>query len=84
MALSGAGLPVSIGTWLGVRTLANMRAAGIERTNDIVREALLNPEFAKQLLVDAPKSADSAAVTRVNNALMRGGASGLINSAQSP
>lgn len=77
MALGGAAWPVAVATWLGARTLATLRAAGIQRANDLVREALLNPDFARTLLKEAPTKTDAESSMRIRNALARSGIVGI-------
>lgn len=39
---------------LGSHVIGGMREAGLQRVNDLVREAMLNPELARTLLMKAP------------------------------
>ena len=80
MSATGVGIIPAAATWLGVQTLLHFRAAGMQRTNDIVREALLNPELAKALLAQAPVKGGGEAAIRIRSALMRSGVYGMANS----
>jgi hypothetical protein len=53
---AGATLPAMAG-WLGVKTIAAFRDAGMTRVDQIVRDAMLNPELAKVLLTKVPDRA---------------------------
>ena len=50
--IPGAGLG-----WLGVKVANAFRAAGIEKVNDLLTTAMLNPDFANELLKNAPARA---------------------------
>jgi hypothetical protein len=74
---TGATLPAMAG-WLGVKTIAALRDAGMTRVDDILKNALLNPEVAKALLEKVPAKPDTGGASRLATALRR---SALIGSA---
>jgi hypothetical protein len=50
-----AGVASWLGQTLGGTVLQSMRAAGIQRIDDLIKEAILDPELMKALLMKAPK-----------------------------
>ncbi len=72
-------------SWLGARTISIMRDAGIQRVDELVRDAMLNPELAKALLSKVPDKPgamfQSIFATRLKKALQAGVASGALNRA---
>jgi hypothetical protein len=56
--LSGGPLGSLVGV-VGSHVLGGMREAGIRNVQDLIRDAMLNPDLAKALLMKAPKRADS-------------------------
>ena len=67
---TGATLPAMAG-WLGVKTLSAMRDAGMKRVDDVLREAMLNPELARALLAKVPPRPDTGTAVRLASALGR-------------
>ena len=51
--LAGGGLVAGIGTAIGAGLISAMRQSGLKTVNDIVKDALLNPERARMLMVKA-------------------------------
>jgi hypothetical protein len=51
--------------WLGARTIASLRDAGITHVDDLVKDAMLNPELARALLQKVPKPSDKGAIERI-------------------
>jgi len=51
--------------WLGARTVSALRDAGISHVDDLVKEAMLNPELARALLQKVPKPSDKGAIERI-------------------
>jgi hypothetical protein len=43
---------------VGAEIVGGMRAAGMQRADDLITEALLNPELGRKLLMQAPKKAE--------------------------
>lgn len=70
---------------VGAKTIAALRDAGIKRTDDLLREAMLNPALAKTLMSKVPAnpgpSFHNILATRVRNALARGAAAGAAGAA---
>jgi hypothetical protein len=71
--------------WLGVKTIGAFRDAGMKRVDDVLREAMLNPELARALLEKAPRDPDMGSLTRLASVLRKaslmGGSIGVIKSA---
>jgi hypothetical protein len=57
--------------WLGVKVVNALRDAGISRTDELVREAMLHPEVAKALLAKVPKHPGPTAGNHLAAALAR-------------
>lgn len=75
-AISGLG-------FLGSHVLSGAREAGLQSINDLVKEAMLNPDLAKSLLMKAPKKPDTgSAITLANKLRSVGALSAMQNSAQ--
>ena len=72
---TGATLPAMAG-WLGVKTLAAFRDAGMKRVDDVLREAMLNPELAKALLDKVPTKPDAGTADRLAAVLRKSALSG--------
>jgi hypothetical protein len=51
--------------WLGARTVSALRDAGISHVDDLVKEAMLNPELARALLQKVPAPSDKGAIERI-------------------
>jgi hypothetical protein len=51
--------------WLGARTISALRNAGISHVDDLVKEAMLNPELARSLLKKVPAPSDKGAIERI-------------------
>lgn len=51
--------------WLGARTVSALRDAGISHVDDLVKEAMLNPELARSLLQKVPAPSDKGAIERI-------------------
>jgi len=51
--------------WLGARTVSALRDAGISQVDDLVKEAMLNPELARTLLQKVPAPSDKGAIERI-------------------
>lgn len=51
--------------WLGARTVSALRDAGISHVDDLVKEAMLNPELARSLLQKVPGPSDKGAIDRI-------------------
>jgi hypothetical protein len=51
--------------WLGARTVSALRDAGISHVDDLVKEAMLNPELARSLLQKVPRPSDKGAIERI-------------------
>lgn len=49
----------AIGGFIGSRVLGSMREAGIDTIEELIRDAMLNPDLAKALLMKAPKKVDT-------------------------
>jgi len=58
---------------VGTHVLGGMREAGIRSVEDLVRDAMLNPELAKSLLAKAPKKIDTGSEMTLANKLRRVG-----------
>jgi hypothetical protein len=54
-----------IAGWLGARTVSALRDAGISHVDDLVKEAMLNPELARALLQKVPAPSDKGAIERI-------------------
>lgn len=55
--LGGAGPIGAAAGFLGSHVLVGMREAGIRNVEDLIRDAMLNPDLAKSLMMKAPKRA---------------------------
>jgi len=51
--------------WLGARTVSALRDAGISHVDDLVKEAMLNPELARALLQKVPGPSDKGTIDRI-------------------
>jgi hypothetical protein len=51
--------------WLGARTVSALRDAGISHVDDLVKEAMLNPELARALLQKVPAPSDKGTIERI-------------------
>jgi hypothetical protein len=51
--------------WLGARTVSALRDAGITHVDDLVKEAMLNPDLARALLQKVPAPSDKGAIERI-------------------
>lgn len=54
--------------FIGAKTYAALRDAGITHVDDLVKEAMLNPELARSLLQKVPKPSDKGAFDRIAKA----------------
>jgi hypothetical protein len=57
--------------WLGTKVGASLRDAGIAHVDDLVREAMLNPDLARALLKKVPARAQGGDIERIANAARR-------------
>lgn len=71
--LSGMPFGTAIG-FVGGHVLSGMREAGIRNVQDLVRDAMLNPDLAKALMMKAPKRIDTGSeltlATKLRNLTM--------------
>lgn len=67
----GAAVGSALASRVG-KAAEGFRAAGLEKVDDIVRDALLNPERARALLAKVPKDPQNGAVTTLAQRYMRG------------
>jgi len=51
--------------WLGARAVSALRDAGISHVDDLVKEAMLNPDLARALLQKVPAPSDKGAIERI-------------------
>lgn len=58
---------------VGTHVLGGMREAGIRNVEDLIKDAMLNPELAKSLLMKAPKKIDTGSELTLANKLRRVG-----------
>lgn len=79
------GLGAGFATLIGASALAQLRNAGIKQTNDLLRDAMLNPELARSLLSKAPKNPSPTfqrlLAIRIRNALQAGAIGGALSGA---
>lgn len=69
----------AVGGYVGAHVLGSMRTAGITKINDLVRDAMLDPQLAKTLLMKAPKRLNGGSERSLVERLARvGGLSGAI------
>lgn len=71
-----AGLLEGLGAMVGLEAAATLRARGISNVDDLLREALLHPEVAKELLERVPARDPNALAkkaARVSNAMSNAG-----------
>ena len=54
--------------WVGARVVASLRDAGILKVDDLIKEAMLNPDLARALLQKVPKPSDKGALDRIARA----------------
>lgn len=71
-----AGL-VGFGAVTGAEILGGMRAAGMKRVDDLITEAILNPELARQLLKAAPKNDVSGPARTLSDKIAKLGFTGV-------
>jgi hypothetical protein len=64
-----AGFLSSIGSFLGAGVIQSFRDAGLRRVDDLIREAVLNPDLMKALLMKAPKRGDTGSALTVRERL---------------
>ena len=57
--------------WLGTRAATSLRDAGLSHVDDLVKEAMLNPELARALLQKVPTKPDTGAAVRIMQAAKR-------------
>lgn len=57
--------------WFGTKAIAALRDAGISNVDDLVKEAMLNPELARALLQKVPAPSDKGAIERIVTAAKR-------------
>jgi hypothetical protein len=50
---------------LGARAVSALRDAGISHVDDLVKEAMLNPDLARALLQKVPAPSDKGAIERI-------------------
>jgi hypothetical protein len=76
----GAAGPIGaiVGT-LGGAAVTAMRDAGMKRVDDLVRDALLNPELARKLLAKGPESGMTSRQIAIAQYLRRNSAAALFN-----
>lgn len=67
----GGGLYGTAAGIVGTHLLAGMREAGIRNIEDLVRNAMLDPELAKTLMMKAPKRIDTGSELSVSARLRR-------------
>lgn len=58
VGLGSLAMPLAMTASVGNKVLSAIRNAGISKTSDLLKEALLNPEIAKSALMTASKKAD--------------------------
>ncbi|SCB30226.1 hypothetical protein GA0061101_10678 [Rhizobium lusitanum] len=68
--LSGGPLGTVAG-FIGGHVLGSMREAGIRNVNDLIRDAMLNPDLAKTLMMKAPKRLDTGSELTLASKLKR-------------
>ncbi|MBM7047583.1 hypothetical protein [Rhizobium lusitanum] len=68
--LSGGPLGTVAG-FIGGHVLGSMREAGIRNVNDLIRDAMLNPDLAKALMMKAPKRIDTGSELTLASKLKR-------------
>jgi hypothetical protein len=73
-AIAGAG--GGIAGWLGKRVASALRDAGLANVDDLVKEAMLNPELARALLQKVPVKPDTGAAIRIAQTAKRIAVSG--------
>jgi hypothetical protein len=68
--LSGGPFGTMVGL-VGGHVLGGMREAGIRNVDDLIRDAMLNPDLAKTLMMKAPKRVDTGSELTLANRLKR-------------
>lgn len=71
-----AGASGGIAGWLGKRVASALRDAGLANVDDLVKEAMLNPELARALLQKVPAKPDTGAAIRIAQTAKRIAVSG--------
>lgn len=69
---------------VGVHVVSAMRASGMQRIDDLVRDAMLDPDLAKTLLMKAPKRPDAGSEITLAHKLAKLGALGGVMATQPP
>ncbi|CAL74415.1 hypothetical protein BRADO0472 [Bradyrhizobium sp. ORS 278] len=57
--------------WLGTRIASSLRDAGISHVDDLIKEAMLHPELARELMKKAPAQPTGGGVERIVKTLKR-------------
>lgn len=74
-ATAGHAVTNSVGggfaAWLGTKVGASLRDAGLTHVDELVKEAMLNPELARALLKKVPPKAQGGEIERIVNAARR-------------
>jgi hypothetical protein len=60
-----------IATVLGKNVLGRMHEAGMQKVDDLIRQAMLDPELAKLLLAKAPSKPDTGSARTLAHRLRR-------------
>lgn len=68
---AAAGASGGIVGWLGTKVGGALRDAGLSSVDDLVKEAMLNPELARALLQKVPAKSDSEALVKILRAAKR-------------
>lgn len=63
---------------LGMKTVSGMRQAGAQRIDDIVKDAMLDPEMARTLLAKAPVRPDNGLTNRLADRFRKAAAAGAV------
>jgi hypothetical protein len=76
--MAGVGAESGLVGVFGAKVVAQMRKAGIDSVNDLITEAMLNPELARSLLAKVPGKPPQSVLNRIGRELR------IISSAQPP